>query len=57
VSDTEEIVELKRRMHAMEQNMIRLATLIALINGVPQDMIDAAIIDEQAKMMREKGEL
>jgi hypothetical protein len=57
VTNEEEIRELKERMALMEQNMVRLCTLVAIINGVNPDAIDQAIIEEQTKLMRERGEL
>ena len=41
----------------MEQNMVRLCTLVAVVSGVNPEAIDEAIIDEQQKLMRERGEI
>jgi hypothetical protein len=57
VTDADEIYELKRRMALMEQNMVRLCTLVAVVSGVNPEAIDEAIIDEQQKLMRERGEI
>jgi hypothetical protein len=57
VTPEEEIRDLRRRMSLMEHSMVRLATLVAVLSGVPQEQLDEAIMEEQASIMREEGEI
>jgi hypothetical protein len=57
VTPDEEIRDLRRRMSLMEHSMVRLATLVAVLSGVPQEQLDEAIMEEQASIMREEGEI
>ena len=53
----ERIEALERRVLSLEMAMVRVARILAIIQGVSAEEIDQVIIEEQAKVMREKGEL
>jgi len=48
---------LERRVLGLEMAMVRVARILVIIQGVPAEKIDQMIIEEEAKVMREKGEL
>jgi hypothetical protein len=53
----EEVIHLKERMAAMERSVLRIATLVAVHLGVPEEDIDQEILKAQAEAMRDRKEI
>jgi hypothetical protein len=48
---------LEIRVLGLERAMVRVARLLAIIQGISPEEIDQMIIEEDTRVMREKGEL
>jgi hypothetical protein len=57
MTNEEEIAELKRKVYNIQQLMVRMTRLLALLTGIPEEDIDKAIMEETETAMRERGEL
>jgi hypothetical protein len=53
--NTERIVSLENKLDAANRNIMRCAKLIAMISGVPENFIDDAIEEEEAKARASRG--